>query len=514
MKVTIIVDKQGSAIHRLALAVQQYNPHLKIAICDVHPKRPDKRQLTQALKHIAESDLVDVHYWKSGEVLQEQIKDKKKILFHFNPYDTDKQNWSEYDALVVPNEEMRISIPAAHLIPLAVDLNFFTFSDTYTESKKVLMVASRIESSKGILEAAQATQKAGYEFVLAGRISDRDYFNEVQKYTTEFYENITDEALKDLYYNAALLICNSKDNFESGTLPVLEAMASGVPVLSRPVGHVPDLFDSKNLMLIESEKEDVEHIAGKIQELMQNRNLRVKLREEAWQTVKRRGAEKMARQVSNLYYKTVAESDPFVSIIIPTFDRPKVFAQTLLHAVEQDYKFKEIIVADSGTSPVKELVDELKRHTDVPIKYIYFDNKGEFTLPKARNLAVIESQGEYLLFDDERMIMHKNALSEFVKCRQNRSWLYGLKNEVKKGFVENFSFVKRRDLIAGGMFNERIDCYGGASEELRERFSNLGFTFERINTAHADVSEKSSSRWGKKDQIVRAKYIIDKLYNI
>ncbi|MBU1759384.1 MAG: glycosyltransferase, partial [Bacteroidetes bacterium] len=53
---------------------------------------------------------------------------------------------------------------------------------------------------------------------------------------------------------------NSLFDFESGTLPILEAMACGVPVLTRNIGHVPDLFDGKNMVIREGEQNDVEDL--------------------------------------------------------------------------------------------------------------------------------------------------------------------------------------------------------------------------------------------------------------
>lgn len=511
MKITIIVDKLGSAIHRLAIPIQRYNQHINIQICDLHPKRPSEDQMRRVLRNIQDSDIVDVHYWRSGELIKDQIKDKKKILFHFNPYDLEAKDWNEYNEVIVGNNEMGSKIPRAYVIPYGVDLDFFKFNDIYTTDKTVLMVANRIESKKGILEVAEVCEALGYKLILVGSISDEQYYNQLLKFKcVDFRKNISNDELRQAYYQSAILVCNSKDNFESGTLPILEAMACGVPVLTRPIGHVPDLYDGDNMMINEGEKEDIKLLSEHLEDLMENKGLRDKYRENAWKTVKNRSDKIMARQVCKTYYKIIGH--PFVSIIIPTFDRPEVLVNALEGAVNQTYEAKEIIVVDSGNTKIEELVMAMKVRSKAPIRYIYFENKGEFTLPKARNIGIIEAQGEYIVFCDERIKMLPDAVSEFIKRSSFKTWLYGLKDDAKKGFVENFSCISKKDLVLNGMFNERIDCYGGCSQEIRTRYGLNGYLFELVATARAEGIAKSKSKRSKKADIARAKFNIFKLY--
>ena len=509
MKITIIVDKIDSAIYKLALPIKKYNSHLQVEICDLHPKRPSKEQMKRVLTHIQDSDIIDIHYWRSGELIKDFIKDKKKVLFHFNPYDLRKQQWN-YDEVVVGNEEMRTILPLAKLIPFGIDLDFFEFCPTYTNKKTVLMVANRIESEKGILEVARACYELGYIFYLVGSISDAQYMAEIMKYKPIFYENISNEDLRNVYYNSAILVCNSKDNFESGTLPILEAMACRVPVLTRIIGHVPDLYNGNNLMLLEGGREDINLIKLRLKEFMEGDLLRNEMRNRAWNSIRGRYDKKMARQISNLYYRML--NNIFVSIIIPTYNNPSVLYESLSAAINQTYPYKEIIIVDNGDYQVEELIKKAREITKTPIKYLYFNNNNEWALAKARNLGVVEAQGNFLLFCDERIKMDKNACQSFVNRAMPNSWLYGIKDDTKKGFIENFSFIKREELIRYGLFNERINTYGGLSDELRRRFSINGFMFELIFSAKATQLKKSSSKFNKKKEIIQSKLQIFKLY--
>jgi hypothetical protein len=59
-------------------------------------------------------------------------------------------------------------------------------------------------------------------------------------------------------------------------------------------------------------------------------------------------------------------------------------------------------------------------------------------------------------------------------------------------FVENFSAIRRDHIIRAGMFNERINEYGGMSQELRARLSTQGF--ELIYLPEATAKQMLSSR--------------------
>src|SRR5690606_11371299 len=108
--------------------------------------------------------------------------------------------------------------------------------------------------------------------------------------------------------------------------------------------------------------------------------------------------------------------------------------------------------------------DSLKEQSDVPIKYIHFPHRGTYTLAEARNLGVIEASGDLLVFCDDRIQMEDNAVTEFATYMKPKTWAWGVKDDVVKGFVENFSCVRRDDLISGGMFCERVQWYGGMSQ--------------------------------------------------
>lgn len=523
MKIALIVDKIGSAIHQLSLAIRDHNSHLDIEVCDFHPKRPDLDQAERAVKAIDAADIVHIGYWRSGEKLREYVdfSSKPRLLCHYNPYDAGNEVNDKYDfpnIVVVGNETIHDEVPYAHYVPYGIDLDFWKFNEKYdTDSKRVLMVVGRIEGKKGVLEVAKACKELEYDFVLVGRISNGEYFKAVMRANrkTEFLENVTNEVLREQYYKACVHVCNSVDGFESGTLPVLEAMACGCPVLTRNVGHIPELYNGGNLAVRVGKPDDVEVLKKDLADVVENHALRDRMRQQSWDTVKNRNDKRMAIQFEKLYYKVIRKKDdrPFVSIITPTKYNPEALIRSLAASVEQDYKFKEIVVIDSGDVSVEKIVDEFRRKSNVPIKFVRFEHNGEYTLAKARNLGVIEASGDLMIFCDDRVGMKKTAVSAFVGAWSPKTWLWGMKDDAKKGFVENFSCIRRSDLLKLGAFNERVAQYGGMTQELRRRFENAKIQFEYVHRAKAAGIARTKGKASRRDDIIKSKLQIWKMYN-
>jgi len=373
------------------------------------------------------------------------------------------------------------------------------------------MVANRIEGKKGIAPVAQACSELGLQFVLVGNISDRNYFGEVLQAggSIEFNENVTDEELKKLYYSSAIHVCNSIDDFESGTLPVLEAMLCGTPVLTRKVGHVPDLFNGENLRINENDPEDVDHLKKLISGMLSDPKALEAQRGSAWNTAKNFNFERRAYLYQKLYRAVLSDSEP-VSVIMPVSDRPDVMRKAMNAVAGQDYPNLELIVCDdSGNN--KEVVDDFRRTVSFPVRYINVASGDSYGLARARNSGIIESTGDTLVFCDERMVMEPDAISQFVAHMEHNTWLYGDKQTAKKDFVENFSCIKRSDIIRFGMFNERINRYGGMSQEVRSRLKLQGMAHKYIPEAKAVPGAKSSNRNRKRQDIIAMKNLLFKV---
>ena len=203
-----------------------------------------------------------------------------------------------------------------------------------------------------------------------------------------------------------------------------------------------------------------------------------------------------------------------MSVVIPTCNRYDVALQNVANILKQSMKGFDVIVCDDSDLSYKSFhsKDFCKKLKMMRASYQYCarfreDGSKEYGLARARNIGVLESKGDVVLFLDDRItpvaddafqIMHSELLS-----RGRKTWVYGNKGSDKKIFVENFSAVRRCDIIEAGMFCERVDQYGGATREIIARMTAQGFSFLYVSSAQARPICPSSG-WEKKPRQIKS----------
>lgn len=513
MRVVAVVDKVGTALDRLAKGVAPYHGNLDYHVVDVHPKRPSPEQL-QRFEDLARSaDIIDYQYFRTADMLRNRydwLRDIPSVLTHNNPYSIKERDWNDYDVNVGNNREITKNLKSitktrVEYIPLVVDPLFWKFNDDYKFERSVIMVANRIESKKGILPVAKACKEMGIKMYLVGAISDPGYWQEIiSTGVVEFAQEVPDDKLRELYYKAGVHVCNSVDNFESGTLPILESMFCGVPVLSRPVGHVPDIGEDGNIVINNSDPDDVDALTTLLTQMFADKKKLEDQRHQAWFSIKDRNFERRAYTYQRLYRELLGEQP--VSVIVPVAGRPDVTSKTINAILEQTHSNLEVIVVDDGEVKQEETVKVLKDFSSIPFRYISIDEPG-YNLARARNVGAIEATSDTLVFCDQRMVLQPNCIEEFLKELKPHHWLYGNKGS-KKDFVENLSCILREDFFTLGMFNEHITQYGGMSQECRSRARRQGFNTMFVENARATPEGKSSNKRRKKYEIMAMKNLL------
>ena len=105
--------------------------------------------------------------------------------------------------------------------------------------------------------------------------------------------------------------------------------------------------------------------------------------------------------------------NPLVSILIPTYNQPEFFRQTLQSAIVQDYPNIEIIVSDDSTDDRVKNVFESYKKCGRNLKYI---KHGGYT---------VESAGERSLLNMENLLKH--ARGEFINILFHDDLIYPIK---------------------------------------------------------------------------------------
>lgn len=180
----------------------------------------------------------------------------------------------------------------------------------------VLLCASRFAHDKGhryLVDAIAELKKitgAKFKCVLAG---DGPLLEDVktQVRTLALEEDIIFTGfrsdIKNLYYGSDLYI-NSSEH-EALSFLIIEALASGLPVIATDMGGNSDIINKETDCGILVKYDDPVELAEAIDRVIRNRELRDKLRENAFRTVDERfNIEKMSEETYNLYLNSVIKS--------------------------------------------------------------------------------------------------------------------------------------------------------------------------------------------------------------
>ena len=221
------------------------------------------------------------------------------------------------------------------------------------------------------------------------------------------------------------------------------------------------------------------------------------------------------------------------SVILSTYNATEWLEKVLWSYTIQSYRNFEIVIADDGSGePTKNLIEDFKKHTVIPIQHIWHPDRG-FQKSEILNKAILACKSEYVIMSDGDCIAREDFVEMHVKYREYGYFLSGgyyklpmklskeiskediltgrcfdlnwLKNNgLKSSFKNNKISAKgirkhllnlltptsatwnghnasgwKKDIIKVNGFDERMQ-YGGQDRELGERLMNLGIKGKQI----------------------------------
>jgi glycosyltransferase involved in cell wall biosynthesis len=116
--------------------------------------------------------------------------------------------------------------------PLGVDSAFRRNGPPPADVGSYLLLVGSVEPRKNPLAAAEAARRLGRRLVVAGPSRDERLARELERAGAELRGYVPKEELAGLYRGAACLLAPSR--YEGFGLTVVEAMASGTPVVAAP----------------------------------------------------------------------------------------------------------------------------------------------------------------------------------------------------------------------------------------------------------------------------------------
>ena len=155
--------------------------------------------------------------------------------------------------------------------------------DKYDLPSDYILYLGRLESKKNVLNLIKAYQSLNTDWplVLAGRPGNYGY-EEIEKAAKGnnkiiFLGYISNRHYPNLFSSASLFVFPTK--FEGFGLPIIEAMACGVPVVC---SDIPALKEVGNDSVLFFNPDDIQDIANKVDKVIKDKDLRNKLIEKGF----------------------------------------------------------------------------------------------------------------------------------------------------------------------------------------------------------------------------------------
>jgi glycosyltransferase involved in cell wall biosynthesis len=187
----------------------------------------------------------------------------------------------------------------------------FTFLQKYLIPSRYILSVGTLEKRKNQLNVLKAFKLASLNdtsLIFLGKKSDL-YPEIVQFIKAErmhdkviFLDKIEEEELPLLYQSAMAFVYFSR--FEGFGIPILEAMRSGIPVLSSNVSSLPEVAGEAALY---AAPDDVIQLSKNMIEISGNPEIRLELIKKGFEQATNFDSDKIAKQVINLYKELAGE---------------------------------------------------------------------------------------------------------------------------------------------------------------------------------------------------------------
>lgn len=209
----------------------------------------------------------------------EAMKGKRIIMTIHTEREEDLQlitqdHWERIDQYISPTRYQQARIKEligrdSIYIPHAIDEKKYSFTKDYPRKTNVVGCVGRIMPHKRLADVVRASE--GYEVINIGYVDNEghDYYEKFRDKIT-LYQNLTEDKKIEIMRNFTILVSISEPHIEVGPLPVLEAAALGIPILTTDVGWARDNLKHEKSAYFIGNDEDYNYSIGNLNKLIAN----------------------------------------------------------------------------------------------------------------------------------------------------------------------------------------------------------------------------------------------------
>lgn len=128
---------------------------------------------------------------------------------------------------------------------------------------------------------------------------------------------------------------------------------------------------------------------------------------------------------------------PLISVIVTTYNWKEALACCLESLFNQQELNFEIVIADDGSrSDTADLITAFSKQSPVMLKHVYHDDNG-FRAAAIRNKAVLQSEGEYLIFLDSDCVVFPDFIKRHKALAQSNYFVAGNRILLNSSFTQS-----------------------------------------------------------------------------
>ena len=196
------------------------------------------------------------------------------------------------------------------------------------------------------------------------------------------------------------------------------------------------------------------------------------------------------------------------SLVITTYNSPDLLDLSIRSALRQSELPCEIIVADDGsTSDTAMLVDALRASAHTPIVHAWQEDKG-FRAAAARNRAIAEAKGNYIVIVDGDMLLHPGFIKDHKALAVEGTFIQGSRVWLSKAntfrrFVSRETAVSifqhglenRKSALHLPLLTRMLDFKGSSLVSIK----SCNMSFFRNDCIQANGFNEDFIGWGRED---------------